>query len=303
MLVYADYARGWLKWVNPYNSVQGGTVLDDAGSVVDLQEAPDGSLVWVNLGFMGGTMGPGFIARLSTDKIRSSSLSRRFGKLPLKVRGVSSYVDPVWDWGDGSTSVGQKSEHVYKSQGVFTVKVSSGGSLVDSFQVKAGFEPQPIRINGPARVSGGRSVSMRLSRPASWNVTLIHSEHAHPVLSGKGQVVRFKAARDHGLDSYYLVSANDEGEFAASARRKVRYASARFSILGPRGLSVEVAGVSRRLPFRSREAVGHLLTVAAPAESSLSGRRITFASWNIGGPATRQVTVPRSGLKLRLRYR
>lgn len=303
MLIYADYARGWMKWVNPSNPSKGGTVLEAAGSVVDLQEAPDGSLVWVNLGFMGGQMEAGFIARLSTQAANSSSLSRRFGRLPLKVKGKSSYQDATWDWGDGSSSEGQTSSHVYRKKGLFTVNVSSGGSVVESFQVKAGFQPKPIIITGPSRVSSGRSVAFKLSRPASWSVTLMHSEHAHPLVSGSGSVVRFETARDHGLDSYYVIDAAEQGDFAATAKRKVRYASSPFSISGPRGLSVEVAGESRKLPLRGREAVGRILTVSAPSESELSGRKLTFLSWNIGGPATQQVTVPRSGLRLRLKYR
>lgn len=303
MLIYADYARGWMKWVNPYNPSKQGTVLEAAGSVVDLQEAPDGSLVWVNLGFMGGEMEPGFIARLSTQTEKSSSLSRRFGKLPLKIKGKSSYPDAVWNWGDGGSSKGQAASHVYRKKGLFTVTLTSGGSVVESFQVKAGFQPKPIVIRGPSRVASGRSVTFKLSRPADWSVTLMHSEHAHPLVSGSGRVVRFETARDHGLDSYYVVDAKEQGDFAASAKRRVRYASAPFSISGPRGLSVEVAGESRKLPLRGREAVGRALTVSAPAESELSGRKLTFLSWNIGGAPTQQVTVPGSGLKLRLFYR
>ena len=303
MLVYADYARGFMKWVNPYNASQGGTVLERAGTVVDLQEAPDGSLVWVNLGFMGGDMEAGFIARLSAERVDQSSLDRRYGRLPLKVKGVSSYRNPVWDWGDGSVSEGQQVEHVYRKEGLFTVKVTSGGNLVDSFKVRAGFKPRGIAISGPRRIAAGSSVVLRLSRPAKWGVTLMHSEHAHPLVSGRGRVVRFNAARDHGLDSYYVVSASGDGEFAAVAKRKLRYLEAPLRISGPRGLSVEIGGVSHSLPYRGREAAGRVLTLSAPSDSELSGRKLSFKSWSIGGAATRQVTVPRSGLRLKLRYR
>lgn len=301
MLIYADYARGFMKWVNPYNADQGGTVLEQAGTVVDLQEAPDGSLVWVNLGFMGGTAEAGFIARLSTEPVPEASLNKRFGRLPLTVKGQSSYPESTWDWGDGTPSEG--AEHTYRQEGLFTVRVFSGGEVVDSFRVKAGFEPRSIGISGPSRVAAGKMASLRLSRPARWSVTLMHSEHAHPLISGKGSRISFRATNDHGLDSYYLVTATGSGEFAAAARRKLRYISAPFSVAGPRGLSVEIAGENHTLPYEGREAVGRLFTLAAPTEAELGGKLLSFRGWNIGGGATRQVLVPRSGLRLKLRYR
>ena len=137
-LFFADYAKGFIKHadLDANGDITAVHDFDDqAGSVVDLKVAPDGSLYYI-------TYFPGALYRVNYDPASSAPVAMASadptrGLEPLTVHFSSTGSndadgDPLsfqWTFGDGTTSTEPNPTKTYTDQGVYTARltVSAGG--------------------------------------------------------------------------------------------------------------------------------------------------------------------------------
>ena len=137
-LFFGDYAKGFIKHadLDANGDITAVHEFDDqAGSVVDLKVAPDGSLYYI-------TYYPGALYRVSYDPTSSAPVAEASadvtkGLEPLTVHFSSAGSrdpdgDPLsyqWTFGDGTTSTEANPTKTYTEKGVYTARltVSAGG--------------------------------------------------------------------------------------------------------------------------------------------------------------------------------
>ncbi len=225
---FADYPSKWIKRavfdanrkllsVEPFAT--------NAGSIVSLEQGPDGSLYYIEL-----DTGKIKRIRFASAPNAVASASPTSGSSPLTVSLSSNgSSDPnnlaltyAWDFGDGSTSIAANPVHTYTSS-VFkiftaTLKVtnSNGGSSSTTVNISVGNRTPTATITAPANgfiAKPGDTISYTgtASDPdeslgtnsMSWQVLLHHDTHVHPytVVTGAGGSF---VVENHGtIGTYY----------------------------------------------------------------------------------------------------
>ena len=161
-LFFGDYAKGFIR--NADLDANGDITAvhdfdDQAGSVVDLKVAPDGSLYYI-------TYFPGALYRITYNSqthlpVASASADVTKGIEPLTVHFSSAGSrdpdgDPLsyeWTFGDGTTSTEANPTKTYSEKGVYIARltVSAGGDEVPAqpIVIQAGLPPE-LNISTPA---------------------------------------------------------------------------------------------------------------------------------------------------------
>ena len=132
-LFFADYAMGFIKNADLDSAGNITAVHDfdnDAGSVVDLKVAPDGSLYYI-------TYYPGAMYRVTYNvashvPVAKASADVATGVEPLEVHFSSAGSqdpdgDPLtyrWTFGDGTTSTEENPTKTYEAKGVYTARLT-----------------------------------------------------------------------------------------------------------------------------------------------------------------------------------
>ncbi|HEX6651439.1 MAG TPA: PQQ-dependent sugar dehydrogenase, partial [Thermoleophilaceae bacterium] len=234
-IFFGDYAQGFIKKLrlNPDGSVAGVDSFATGWTGTDLEEAPNGDVVYA--AFVDGSPGTGSIQRIvyspgNSSPVAHAAANPESGTPPLAVQFSSAGSsdpngDPLsysWDFGDGSTSTAANPAHTYTTSGVFTatLTVSDGRGLsaTDSVQVSTQGAGPTANITSPVDESlyrDGDTITLRGSATdpqdgtlppsaLSWNVIIHHSSHIHQVGTFDGtDQASFQTLRDHDADSYY----------------------------------------------------------------------------------------------------
>ena len=153
-LFFGDYAQGWIKRAELDANGNVTAVHDfdqQAGSVVDMKIAPDGSMYYI-------TYYPGALYRVTFNSsshapVANASADTTRGVEPLTVHFSSAGSnDPdgddlgyQWDFGDGTTSTEANPTKIYPNKGVYTARLTvSAGSdhtLAQPIVVQVGIAP------------------------------------------------------------------------------------------------------------------------------------------------------------------
>ena len=164
---FGDYVLGWIHYIqfdgsgNVIDADPSTTEIDafnfdnSAGTVVAIEQAPDGSIYYAELAE--NFSGPGNITRITYNSdnqlpvIGSATSDVTEGADPLTVNFSASATDGdndpltyTWTFGDGSTATGANVSYTYNTVGAYdaTVQVSDGTGTVNSNYYSSGLSPR-----------------------------------------------------------------------------------------------------------------------------------------------------------------
>ncbi|MCI0635830.1 MAG: PQQ-dependent sugar dehydrogenase, partial [Actinobacteria bacterium] len=220
-LFLGDYANRWIRRVtfDGDDNVESVSVFDsapDSGTIVDLEEGPDGALYYVTVGIAwSGSSDEGAVYRirytgdLNDPPVPVASASPTVGPTPLEVEFSSAgSADPdgaprplafAWDFGDGSTSTEEHPTHSYETIGMYdavlTLSDGAASASAPAIEITAGNAPA-VTIGAPeagTAYRAGDSISYAGSATDSedgamaaaafeWRIVLVHAGHVHPFL-------------------------------------------------------------------------------------------------------------------------
>jgi glucose/arabinose dehydrogenase len=225
---FGDYVLGWLSYLQfdaAGNAIDADTSTpeidaftfdDDAGTVVSIKQAPDGSLYYAEIAE--NFAGPGNIYRITYNTgnqlpvINSASADITEGTSPLTVNFTGSATDAdndeliyTWLFGDGTEATGASVTHTYDLNGLYsaTLQVSDGqGTVISSpIDIQAGIRPETIitaTLNGTpfdpyagtTKFRAGDTIVVTSNATDAdgvltedshvWDVDFIHNAHVHP---------------------------------------------------------------------------------------------------------------------------
>ncbi len=214
-IFFADYARRWIRRiVNENGSWRDYSFDDEAGSVVDLQQRPNGNLLYLDIwDWVYGEDPAGTLKEIAYSPdgrrpIARFSVSDRHGPLPLEATfDASASSDPdggalsyAWDFEDDGVTdaTGPVAVHTFTDAGpvVARLTVSSGGdSATRAVSLWPGNTPPEVTITAPADGSraphGSRVYAQATAEDAEdgelrgcqlrWHVGYVHDTPHPPV--------------------------------------------------------------------------------------------------------------------------
>jgi glucose/arabinose dehydrogenase len=324
-LFFSDYARGFIKHANLDAAGQVTSVEDfddQAGSVVDMKVAPDGSLYYI-------TYFPGALYRVSFNTtshlpVANASADVTKGVEPLTVQFSSAGSndpdgDPLsynWDLGDGTTSTDANPTKTYTDKGVYTVRltVSAAGDEVPAppVVVQVGVPPEltvafptegqlyragdTITYNAFAQDAAGFDLD---DGDIKTTVRLHHGTHFHPFvgpLTGRAGSFTIPTTGEASADTSFevTVTATDSNGVSTS---KVVNIFPHKSVIGlassPSGLGAFVDGIPVSTPHQVTGVEGFERELSAPLYAvAHDGTELQFAGWSDGKPIRHTIVTP-----------
>ena len=326
-LFFGDYARGFIKHANldsngDVTSVQ--DFDDQAGSVVDLKVAPDGSLYYI-------TYYPGALYRVSFNTashlpVAKASADVTKGIEPLAVHFSSDGSsdpdgDPLdfhWDFGDGTTSSEPNPVKTFTTKGVYTVRltVSAGGDQVPAQPVviQAGEAPDltvALPSEGQLYRAGDTITYNAFARDAAGfdlddgdiktEVRLHHGTHFHPFvgpLTGRAGSFTIPSTGEPSADTSYeiKVTATDSNGLSTSKVINVFPMKSEIGLAtSPAGLGVYVDGIPVSTPHVLTGVEGFQRELYAPSTAvAQDGTVLQFAGWSDGKAIRHIISTPQN---------
>lgn len=321
----ADYTLGFIKTLefdSQYESFIGEEMFDDeAGTVVQLDQGPDGNLYQLNIFpgelFMiqpsGGNVAPTAVA----------SADHTSGLAPLAVNFSSvGSNDPegqpityAWNFGDGTTSTSANPSKTYNTNGVYiaTLTVSDGlKSQTDTLKITVGSTTPTATITTPAintHYNAGATIAFagnasdaedgQLPGTAlSWRVDFHHADHIHPFGSttiGSSGSFTIPTGADNLATTWYRVhlTATDSSGLTDTQYVDVypnlvtltwqsNYPDATFTI----------DGVPKIGTYSEQAVVGVERAIGAPSPQYILNGQYHFKSWSNAQPANHTIVTP-----------
>lgn len=334
-LFFGDYARGFIKTADLDENGNVTQVRDfdtQAGSVVDLKVAPDGSLYYI-------TYWPGALYRVTfnTDShlpVASASANVTKGIEPLTVQFSSAGSsdpdgDPLsyhWTFGDGTTSTEPNPPKTYTSTGVYTARltVSAAGDQVNAqpIVVQVGIPPDLI-VAAPTegqlyRAGDTITYNAFASDAAGFDlndanikteVRLHHGTHFHPFvgpLTGRAGSFTIPRTGEAAGDTFYrlIVTATDDNGLSTSKVVDVRPRKSEITLAtSPPGLGVVVDAIPVSTPRTFTGVEGFLRELEAPSSAiAADGSPLQFAGWSDGKGIKHVITTPADDTTYTARY-
>jgi glucose/arabinose dehydrogenase len=335
-LFFGDYARGFIK--NADLDADGDITAvhefdDQAGSVVDLKVAPDGSLYYI-------TYYPGAMYRVSYNStshlpVAKASADVTKGVEPLTVHFSSAGSgDPdgepltyQWTFGDGTTSTEENPTKTYDAKGVYIARltVSAGGEQVNAqpIVIQVGLAPEltvsaptegqlyragdTITYNAFARDAAGFDID---DGDIKTEVRLHHGNHFHPFvgpLTGRAGSFTIPRTGEASADTSYeiKVTATDTNGLSTSKvvnifprKSEVRLATE------PAGLGLALDGVPVGTPHTVTGVEGFQRELSAPLSTvAADGTALQFAGWSDGKSIRHVITTPEDDSTYTATYR
>lgn len=326
----ADFGHGWIKRLEFDGAgrlVAEKPFATGANSVVDLELAPNGDLVFVEL------VGKVWRVRsTSTNRVpeASAGATPTSGDPPLRVTFSSAGSrDPdgdalrfEWDFGDGSaTSAAANPVHTYSRPGTFTARLTvrdpDGALDTASVRIDVGNRPPVVELTAPASYRDGQRLLFSATAtdpedgtlPASafrWESEQVHGTHVH--LGDDVSGVRsyaFTTSTDHDSDSHYRIAVTvvdgDGGQTTRTA--DVHPEVVDFAMTSdPPGVPLVYDGRDVTAPFAQQSAIGLRTTVSAAPAFVRQGRTYEFARWSDGGARNHDITIGDSPMTLHATY-
>jgi glucose/arabinose dehydrogenase/PKD repeat protein len=322
---FGDYARGFIKNADLDSNGDISSVHsfdDQAGSVVDLKVAPDGSLYYI-------TYFPGALYRVSYNStthlpVANATADVTKGIEPLTVHFSSAgSQDPdgdslsyLWDFGDGTSSTQANPTKTYATKGVYTVRltVSAAGdqSQAQPIVIQVGLPPeltvstptegQPYRAgdtityNAFARDAAGLDLNDANIKTV---VRLHHGTHFHPFagpLTGRAGSFTIPTTGEASADTSYevTVTATDGNGVSTSKVVNIFPRKSDLSLAtSPTGLGLFLDGVPVSTPRTFTGVEGFQRELFAPnAAVASDGTPLQFGGWSDGKSIRHVVTTP-----------
>lgn len=341
---FGDYTQNWIRHLTfdaSGNTVTGMQFFEPAdgsldapiGAVVCLTQGPDGALYYCDLGWENeSTLTGGKIRRIKFNSNNQAPVVQAAG-LPLT--GVSPLTvnfssigtsDPDsqpqlltydWDFGDGVHSTLPNPQHIYTTNGQYTVRLSvSDGNLTtlgDPIVVRVGNSPQATILspNDGTFFNGGDVISFSGdgsdlddgTLPLSaftWNIDFLHDGHIHPGSSftgtKSGTFTIPTSGHDFQGNTRYriMLTVTDSSGLQTSSSIIVWPNKVNLTFnSSPNGLNFTLDGITHSTPLVYDTLIGYNHTINAPNQSQGSNN-YTFASWSDGGVQQHTLLVPNS---------
>ena len=334
---YGDYVRGFIRYLTFDQtglSVTGNFEFEpDAGSVVSIEEGPDGALYYLDIV-------SGSLHRISVNDSGNQSpiilqavADVTAGPAPLTVNFTGIASDPesdglVYEWifGDGEKMVGEDVSHIYPFDGAYTafLEVSDGINVTRS-------APIAIRVGGAPQATITSPIEGSLFRAGdhitftgtafdpdetlegdafSWTVEFGHNEHTHPGLSEvPGTSGTFDipvSGHDFHDDTSYIFTLTVTDSDGLSDSTSVQIFPEKVDVTftsNPSGLNLFLDQIPVVTPLVYDTLMGFEHTVTASTTQCQNGISYQFDSWSNGiVTATQTMTVPTNNQTLIANY-
>lgn len=321
---FGDYAMGFIKTLTSDSSGNLTNVTDfdlDAGSVVDLKAAADGSIYYV-------TYIPGRFYRITHSTFNQtptakSSVDQTQGLPPLTVNFSSAgSTDPegtilsyTWDFGDGTSSNQANPTKIYNSKGKYIVQltVSDGMNPAQAAPIiiQVGTPPTVI-ISSPVsndtykagdtiEYSGSGTDASGSILPDSAFITDVvfhHDTHIHPFLgpveSKSGQFTIPTVGEPSPNTSYEIkITGTDSDQLTTTKSVTIfpQIINLTFTT-NPSNLQILLEGSPTNTPITLANVIGFQRNLSAPALADLNGNTYAFSSWSDSGVIAHSIKVP-----------
>lgn len=315
-LFFGDYAQGFIKHIDLDENGNSLGVHDfdtNAGSVVDLKVAPDGSMYYL-------TYWPGRLYRVSYNSGNGAPTANATADItkgldPLTVNFSSEgSFDPedqtltyAWDFGDDTTSEEANPSKTYLEKGTYTVEltVSDGENFAQAVPlvIQVG-TPPTVRISVPAEGStykagdiitynafANDAAGFDINDAAiSTDILLHHDTHTHPFVDNMIGRANSFTIPDHGeasANTWYeiITTATDTNGLAATARVNIYPEKVNLSFgSNVPGIGVYIDGVPYPSPYTTQGVVNFTRELsAAPIAKGADGNYYQFDHWSDGG--------------------
>lgn len=324
-LFFGDYADGYIKRADldaDGNVTQVHDFDNQAGSVVDMKVAPDGSMYYI-------TYYPGALYRVAYNTtshapVASASADVTKGIEPLTVQFSSTgSEDPdgdpltyLWDLGDGTTSTEANPAKTYSETGVYTVKLKvSDGTETTQAQpivVQVG-TPPTLTVAAPtagALYRAGDTITYNAfaSDAAGFDlddgaikteVRLKHGNHYHPFvgpLTGRAGSFTIPTTGEASAETSYeiTVTATDTNGLSTTKTVTVTPRKSELTLdTSPSGLGLTFDGIPVTTPHTVTGVEGFHRGLAAPMTTAAAdGTPLHFAGWSDGKSIRHTITTP-----------
>ena len=332
-LFFADYVDGWIRSakIDPGGATVSDVQLfaDQAGNPVDLVQAPNGCLAYVDINgpkvheicFTGGG---------NQAPTAAGSADVTSGPAPLVVHFTgSSSSDPdgdvltySWSFGDGATSTSANPTHTYAAgawAAVLTVNDQQGApnsmAVAAPIAIVSGDTAPVPSIHQPAdqsRYDAGDTIAYAGSAtdaedgtiPASrlsWTIVFHHDSHTHPFLGPVNGVssgsFTIPTSGENATNVWFRIhlTATDASSLAGSTYVDVLPNISTIKLeASPAGVGLKVSanGTESVAPTSFDSVVNFPRTISAPAQQTIAGRRWTFLHWVDAVAGTRTIPAP-----------
>ncbi len=331
-----DYARGFIRTLTLDANGNSTGVQDfdtNAGSVVDMREAFDGSLYYL-------TYYPARLYRISystgnTIPIANASADKSKGIEPLTVNFSSqgsfdpdgSVLTYKWDFGDGTSSTLANPQKVFAVQGTYTVTlhVSDGVNIAEAIPlvIQVGVPPS-VHIGAPidgSTYKAGDTIFYTASgidgagfdlhdADFTTEVLLHHDTHTHPFLgpiqskSGTFSIPSSGEASPHTWLELRVTGKDTNGLSTTAVVNIYPQKSDVTLNSDPVGLSVNLDGTPvTNLPVTLQGVVGFQRELSAPLTQYVNGKVYVFDRWSDGGIAKHFITMKQNATSYTAYYK
>lgn len=313
---FGDYAKGFIKYISLDANGNSTGVHDfdlNAGSVVDLKVAPDGSMYYI-------TYWPGILYRLTYTTgnhkpTANATADNEKGVEPFTVHFSSAGSsdpdgDPLtfaWKFGDGTTSTEANPVKTYTIKGTYAVEltVSDGVNTAKAVPVviQVGIPPT-INIGEPADGStykANDTIHFTVSsldgagfdiddRNLSTEILLHHGTHIHPFagpIIGRQGDFHIPTTGEASADTWFEIKATAKDTNGLSSTKSVFIypIKSTFTIATqPEGMTVFLDGVPRTTPSTIQGVVNFKRELNVPTTQILNGKQYQFVGWSDGQP-------------------
>jgi glucose/arabinose dehydrogenase/PKD repeat protein len=334
-LFFGDYAEDFIRSAR---IDAGGTLSDvqlfmaDAANVVDIVQAPNGCLAWVNI-FAGDLHETCYTAAGgNTAPTVVATAVPTSGTAPLLVQFTGSSStdadgDPLtyaWDFGDGGHSSVADPSHSYAAGSYSaTLTINDQRGLANSQAVS---QPIPIVAGNHAPVpsigqpaggthydagdtiafSGSATDDEDGTIPASglsWTIVFHHDTHTHPfegpingVSSGSFTV---PTSGEDATNVWFRIhlTATDSGHLSSSTTVDILPNTSTITLDAKpsgQGLKVSFSGTQVVAPASFGSVVNFPRAIAAPSPQRVGSRTWTFVHWDDSVAGTRTIATPQA---------
>lgn len=323
---FADYAQGFIKRAtfNQDGSINQIVNFDaNAGAVVDMKVAPDGSMYYI-------TYYPGRLYRVSYDSANpaptavATSDATRGVNVPFTVNFNGSQSsdpnnDPLmyqWTFGDGGTSTEENPSHTYAAAGAYTAElvVSDGEhtSHATPIVIQVG-QPPVVTIAAPVNNStyrAGQSFTYNAfasdaagfdlnDAQISTDIIFHHDTHTHPFIDnmiGRAGSFTIPNTGEASANTWFEVATTATDSVGVSTTNSVFIYPEKVTMTyatQPAGLNIQLDGVPHTGPYSVEQVIDFRREVSAPAtQVGADGTVYQFKNWSDGGSIRHFMTTP-----------
>lgn len=320
-----DYTLGFIKYLTFDSSfstyISEATFDPDAGTVVQLDQGPDGNIYQMNIY-------PGVLYKISPSggnraPTATIAATPSNGLAPLAVTFSSTgSTDPEgaplsysWNFGDGTTSTAVNPQKTYTINGTYdaTLTVSDGTKTAQATQkIVVGSTTPTAQILTPAdkslyaagdtiSFSGTGSDKEDATLPDSayvWKIDFQHGDHKHPFrdgIVGKTGTFQIPRSADNTSNTWYRIYLTVTDSSGLSTTKSVdilpRIVTLTFSA-NFTDANFTIDGIPKTGTFTEQAVVGVERTLDAPTPQYVASGQYHFAAWSDGQAKNHVITTP-----------